>query len=172
MGGGGGGRRSRAGRRLDSLRRASACGADAISPCRSSRSIEVHGRKQAPFYPVHSRQRERWTDGARCTAGRGGRASALLSRAVSRRLSCSRALSLSLFSFSLSPSRATRHRRESRRVRSPKRCPARRSCLAARVVFFPRRSPLGLSFFLAVPFSLSPSLSSGFCSVSVSRDAS
>lgn len=28
------------------------------------RSIKVHGRKQAPFYPVHSRQRERWTDGA------------------------------------------------------------------------------------------------------------
>lgn len=44
-------------------------GADAIPPNSPSRSIEVHGRKQAPFYPVHSRQRERWTDGAaRCTA--------------------------------------------------------------------------------------------------------
>lgn len=44
-----------------------ATGVDAIpssSDC-LSRSIEAHGQKQAPFYPVHSRQRERWTeDGA------------------------------------------------------------------------------------------------------------
>lgn len=48
---------------VDSLRRAAASDADAIPSNSSSRSIEVHGRKQAPFYPVHSRQRERWTDG-------------------------------------------------------------------------------------------------------------
>lgn len=40
-------------------------GVDAIpSLNRLSWSIEVYGRKQAPFYPVHSRQRERWMDGA------------------------------------------------------------------------------------------------------------
>lgn len=36
--------------------------AGAIPSNSSSRSIEVHGRRRAPFYPVHSRQRERWTD--------------------------------------------------------------------------------------------------------------
>ena len=41
-----------------------ATGVDAIPSLNClSWSIEVHGRKQAPFYPVHSRQRERWMDG-------------------------------------------------------------------------------------------------------------
>jgi len=81
------GERRRRRRTFGSLRRAAASDADAIPPSSSSRSIEVHGRKQAPFYPVHSRQRERWTDGAvhraRDATGR-ERAYALLSRAVSR----------------------------------------------------------------------------------------
>lgn len=58
-----------------------AIGVDAIplSDC-LSRSIEAHGRKQAPFYPVHSRQRERWTEnGGRCTAARPPRACDLCS---------------------------------------------------------------------------------------------
>lgn len=42
-----------------------ATGVDAIPSLNClSWSIEVHGRNQAPFYPVHSRQRERWMDGA------------------------------------------------------------------------------------------------------------
>ncbi|CAD1477043.1 unnamed protein product, partial [Heterotrigona itama] len=47
-----------------SLLRNVATGVDAIPSLNClSWSIEVHGRKQAPFYPVHSRQRERWMDG-------------------------------------------------------------------------------------------------------------
>lgn len=56
-------RRAGHGTSFDSFRRAPASDADAIPSNSSSRSIEVHGRKQAPFYPVHSRQRERWTNG-------------------------------------------------------------------------------------------------------------
>lgn len=54
------------------LRGAVAHDPGAISSNSSSRSIEVQGRKQAPFYPVHSRQRERWTDGGAPRARRDG----------------------------------------------------------------------------------------------------
>lgn len=84
---------------LGSLRRAAANGADAIPPNSSSRSIEVHGRKQAPFYPVHSAA-TRKVDGrrgaprARRRDGEGERVRAPLSRCLSpshaRHLSFSR----------------------------------------------------------------------------------
>lgn len=118
----GGRRRDAHGTSFGSLRRAAANGADAIPPNGSSRSIEVHGRKQAPFYPVHSRQRERWTDGAvhraRDATGR-ERVYALLSRAVSRSRSPPPPLAHSLthplsLSLSLSLARHSTYRRESR----------------------------------------------------------
>lgn len=54
-----------AAKNVQPLKNVAASGVDAnpSSDC-LSRSIEAHGGKQAPFYPVHSRQRERWTDGA------------------------------------------------------------------------------------------------------------
>jgi len=80
-----------------SLRRAAANGADAIPPNSSSRSIEVHGRKQAPFYPVHSAA-TRKVDGRRGAPRATGRESvyALLS-SLALSLSPFRSLALSLF---------------------------------------------------------------------------
>ena len=99
-----------------SLRRAAANGADAIPPNSSSRSIEVHGRKQAPFYPVHSAA-TRKVDGRRGAPRATGRESvyALLSSlALSLSPFRSLALSLSFFLF-LSLTRHSVYRRESLR---------------------------------------------------------
>lgn len=94
-----------------SLRRAAASGADAIPPNSSSRSIEVHGRKQAPFYP-RALAATRKVDGRRAVhRARGARRDgegervvrAPLSRALSLSLALSRRYSPSL-SLSLSPS--------------------------------------------------------------------
>lgn len=77
-----------------SLRRAAASGADAIPPNSSSRSIEVHRRKQAPFYP-RALAATRKVDGRRAVhRARGARRDGEGERVV--RAPLSRALSLSL----------------------------------------------------------------------------
>lgn len=99
-----------------SLRRAAASGADAIPPNSSSRSIEVHGRKQAPFYP-RALAATRKVDGRRAVhRARGARRDgegervvrAPLSRALPLSLALSRRYSPSLsLSRPRSPSHAT-----------------------------------------------------------------
>lgn len=85
-----------AAKNVQPLKNVAASGVDAnpSSDC-LSRSIEAHGGKQAPFYPVHSRQRERWTDGA--PRLRRLRYTLSLSRCISLPLSLSLCATVSFF---------------------------------------------------------------------------